>query len=77
MTRCTGHDINCNCDGSCVPARRRNRLPGLDNLWHFAMLVGMIMIFYFMMALSVQRSNEAMVALWATPESAMDLASVF
>jgi hypothetical protein len=39
------------------------------------MLTGMIIIFFFVMALSIQRANSPEVVL--APESAIDLASAF
>jgi hypothetical protein len=55
---------------------RPNRLPTTLNLWHFGLLVGMLVALYFVMALAMQRSNQPPVVL-LTPESTVDLASAF
>ena len=54
----------------------RNRLPSTLNLWHFGLLVGMLVVLYFMMALAMQRSNLPRVVL-LTPDTTVDLASAF
>ena len=56
-------------------APKRNRLPSLATLGQFAVLVGLFVLLYFMIAFSMQRSNVPVVLL--THESAVDLASAF
>ena len=56
-------------------APKRNRLPSLANLGQFALLVGLFVLLYFMIALSMQHSNVPVVLL--THDSAVDLASAF
>jgi hypothetical protein len=59
-----------------LPMKIRNRLPSSMNLWHFGLLIGMFVVLYFLIALSMQRSDGPPVVS-LTPESTVDLASAF